>query len=641
NVDEDKVKSSVGLGDLYGGSGPSIIFKKRNSTDHFVKSSAVSYDESGASLPPNLFPSNFCYPPGKEFREGAKRYVCTGNCVKQEQFSVNSTEYDLRGFPCDIKINDPVKTKDDVKIEVKIKDSVTTEEDIIDCMLEKDDFVDLITPSKPGPDPVKSSPPETTVTEDDWVNIKFIDRSETAKVCSKGKLVDIEIETKDAVLEKLEIWAYGVSKESWSTYPELKIGINTAIPVQVEDTGGGIKLKYELSEPIKGVTKAELQGAVKKSDANQPIQLSVLSAGIKANNNIYCQHPNSVKRPGKCYQEADSCSPPEGGTCKGIDKPETHPEAGLPYYPSGCECVQNKDDVKIQSSPITIKIGPCPPDQVLNANETPEDTTPKSCTEGYDIICDPWPSCVGKTKVGRKCSWPSNCPAPALEKVCTSTTIPGSTQTCGNNIKEGTELCDGTDKSACSSTQTCTNCNSCTCTESWSCGSWSMCSGGTQTRTCTDANNCGTTASKPSTSQSCLPSHIEISTGIVGTPLIYGQGGFYSTPTEPCSTGIARGVKITLTEEANNLLFSNTSIARNPSAPDHDPCYQITSDDKPWKGWGGAGSGSSLWDKNARIWDTKESNWFPSITTSYDFKIYNAWNLHCTGDLVVHLYVKC
>ena len=44
------------------------------------------------------------------------------------------------------------------------------------------------------------------------------------------------------------------------------------------------------------------------------------------------------------------------------------------------------------------------------------------------------------------------------------------------------------------------------CTESWSCGSWSVCSGGTQTRTCTDSNSCGTTTSRPALSQTCTVS---------------------------------------------------------------------------------------------------------------------------------------
>jgi hypothetical protein len=41
------------------------------------------------------------------------------------------------------------------------------------------------------------------------------------------------------------------------------------------------------------------------------------------------------------------------------------------------------------------------------------------------------------------------------------------------------------------------------CVESWSCGSWSTCTGGTQTRTCTDANACGTITNRPALSQSC------------------------------------------------------------------------------------------------------------------------------------------
>ena len=44
------------------------------------------------------------------------------------------------------------------------------------------------------------------------------------------------------------------------------------------------------------------------------------------------------------------------------------------------------------------------------------------------------------------------------------------------------------------------------CTESWTCGSWSVCSGGTQTRTCTDSNSCGTTTSRPALSQTCTVS---------------------------------------------------------------------------------------------------------------------------------------
>ncbi len=42
------------------------------------------------------------------------------------------------------------------------------------------------------------------------------------------------------------------------------------------------------------------------------------------------------------------------------------------------------------------------------------------------------------------------------------------------------------------------------CTENWNCGSWSICTNGTQTRTCTDTNHCGTTTSKPPVSQSCI-----------------------------------------------------------------------------------------------------------------------------------------
>lgn len=41
------------------------------------------------------------------------------------------------------------------------------------------------------------------------------------------------------------------------------------------------------------------------------------------------------------------------------------------------------------------------------------------------------------------------------------------------------------------------------CPESWTCGSWSSCSGSTQTRTCTDATACGTIVSRPAISRSC------------------------------------------------------------------------------------------------------------------------------------------
>ncbi len=50
------------------------------------------------------------------------------------------------------------------------------------------------------------------------------------------------------------------------------------------------------------------------------------------------------------------------------------------------------------------------------------------------------------------------------------------------------------------------------CIPKWSCGSWNVCTAGTQTRTCTDAyipclvpcSNCGTDAGKPIESQSCV-----------------------------------------------------------------------------------------------------------------------------------------
>ena len=41
------------------------------------------------------------------------------------------------------------------------------------------------------------------------------------------------------------------------------------------------------------------------------------------------------------------------------------------------------------------------------------------------------------------------------------------------------------------------------CTPSWVTGSWSTCSGGTQSRSVTDSNNCGVSTGKPATSQSC------------------------------------------------------------------------------------------------------------------------------------------
>jgi len=72
-----------------------------------------------------------------------------------------------------------------------------------------------------------------------------------------------------------------------------------------------------------------------------------------------------------------------------------------------------------------------------------------------------------------------------------------------------------------------------TCTESWSCGSWSACSGGTQTRTCTDANNCLAQANKPLESQSCSDGG---STG--------GGGGGSSGGTSGASGGVSETVSL-------------------------------------------------------------------------------------------------
>ena len=88
---------------------------------------------------------------------------------------------------------------------------------------------------------------------------------------------------------------------------------------------------------------------------------------------------------------------------------------------------------------------------------------------------------------------------------------------CVNGVKTGTRTRACSDKNRCgtitnrpelseTTTESCSDIVA-PCTESWSCGSfgsWSTCSGGTQsrTKTCTDANNCGTTDDKPDTSES-------------------------------------------------------------------------------------------------------------------------------------------
>ncbi|HLD57928.1 MAG TPA: hypothetical protein VJA47_06470 [archaeon] len=387
----------------------------------------IPYDPTGASLPPG-----FCYPPGKEGYESGSLvpdYICNDKCRREEYVPSNNTEYDLRGFPCDIKINDPVKTKDDVKIKVRIKDPVTEEVKEEDDTLPKEIFVD----PKPGPKATDTIPTNTT----------------------------------------------------------------------------------------------EATQTVKPTDAI----------------------------PTGTTQTLPSVAPNQSET----------------------------------SSPEPTDVNP----------------TPKPCTEGNDIICDPWPSCVGKIKVGRKCSWPSICPAPALEKICASDATSSST----------------TSPSTLPSTSAST------------------------TPSPTDANPTPTsTTTASSTPTPPVPPHIEVSTGIDVLYGIYLGGGSLVGATDPCgNSNIITGIKVGLTSDASN------SIEQNGVASGNGYCWSMTSDDKSPKGWGGTGG---AWGSPPSPFN-QQYIMGQQATTSYEFKLYNSQPTlaqyqgsppaHCgdVGSVVVRLYVKC
>ncbi|MFH1586318.1 MAG: family 16 glycoside hydrolase [Candidatus Diapherotrites archaeon] len=98
------------------------------------------------------------------------------------------------------------------------------------------------------------------------------------------------------------------------------------------------------------------------------------------------------------------------------------------------------------------------------------------------------------------------------------------------------EICDDSSDNDCDGLVDCNDVLNCpaslpecevTCDEVWSCGSWSSCSGGTQTRTCTDANGCGTENEKPPETQGCT----------VDTGLLFESNWNYSTGN--CGLGFA------------------------------------------------------------------------------------------------------
>jgi len=103
-------------------------------------------------------------------------------------------------------------------------------------------------------------------------------------------------------------------------------------------------------------------------------------------------------------------------------------------------------------------------------------------------------------------------------------------QTCGNNIIEGTEVCDGDSlgnkgcqdygfdsgellcKSDCSGydINLCENTQQVSCIPSWNCANWSECINSLQARNCIDNNNCGIIEGKPSELRQCTVSNIPI-----------------------------------------------------------------------------------------------------------------------------------
>ncbi len=156
-----------------------------NGADPIKDIRKIPYDPTGASLPPG-----FCYPPGKS--------LCNDKCRQEEYIPLNNTEYDLRGFPCDIKIDDPAGSKGDVEIQVKIKDPVTQEETETTENIPKENFVfvdpvqtakptETLPPSLPSsaPTATTSVPPDAVVFSSDYV----IDSLTEVDICNKEKTI--------------------------------------------------------------------------------------------------------------------------------------------------------------------------------------------------------------------------------------------------------------------------------------------------------------------------------------------------------------------------------------------------------------------------------------------------------------------
>jgi len=160
---------------------------------------------------------------------------------------------------------------------------------------------------------------------------------------------------------------------------------------------------------------------------------------------------------------------------------------------------------------MTCDLGYCEYDSVTQI--------PDSCSSGdcLTISDTTHVSCLSNGKYSGILS--GQCPG----ETCTPIWVCGSWSTCSGNTQ--TRTC--TDSNDCNSlgkpstSQSCTNPVPPTCTPNWQTGSWSACSNSLQTRTVTDSNNCQTTSGKPSTSQGCNGTTGNIFNDIFNDPMIW------------------------------------------------------------------------------------------------------------------------
>jgi len=149
------------------------------------------------------------------------------------------------------------------------------------------------------------------------------------------------------------------------------------------------------------------------------------------------------------------------------------------------------------------------------------------CTENW--ACSDWTECINGTQT-KSCTDTNNCGTeddkPDETQTCVLETC---TPNCTDKVCGDSDGCEGTCED-CEEGYSCES-NSCelivkTCTEEWNCGSWSDCSGSSQTRTCTDTNDCGTEENKPTETQTCEEDEETTETELVvedTTPVVTGK----------------------------------------------------------------------------------------------------------------------